>query len=96
MLIRNLGQVLTILARAECSEHFMHADLRAFNAPGECHTLVARGAVRRRRQARRHAEATARAPMRVIARQAKRRGLELGSFKWQEAVSRIYNKTYPF
>lgn len=95
-MIRNLGQVLTIVARSEASEHFRHADVRAFGAPGECHALVARGAKQRQRQARKHAEAEAQAPWRVIKRQAAQRGLDVGSPKWQEFVSRIYNKTYPF
>lgn len=96
MHISNLGQVLTILARAEAAEHFMHADVSAFGAPSECHALVSRGEARRKRIARKRAEAEARAPMRVIQHQARKRGMELGGPRWQGFVSRVYDSRYPF
>lgn len=97
MQIRNLGHALTILARAEAAEHFMHADVAIMGAPGECHALVARGEARRRRIARKHAEAVACAPLRVIKRVSARRGkLVIGGDRWHGFVSRIYNNRYPF
>lgn len=95
-MIRNLGQVLTIIARAEACEHFMHADVDAWGAPSECHGLVSRGETRRQRQARRHAEAVARAPWRVIQRQAAKRGMPIGGPQWQSFIGRLYDRTYPF
>lgn len=96
MQIRNLGRVLTIVARAEAREHFMHADVDAFGAPGECHGLVSRGEKQRLRRARKHAEAEARAPWRVIRQQAGARGMPMGGPKWQSFVGRVYEATYPF
>jgi hypothetical protein len=95
-MIRNLGRVLTILARAEAAEHFMHADVDAWGAPGECHALVARGEGRRSRRVRKQVESEARAPYRIIRRQAEARGMPLGGPRWQSFVSRIYERTYPF
>jgi hypothetical protein len=77
-MIANLGKALTILNKASIAESAMHADVDAFHAPSECHTLVARGEARRLRRARKHAEAVARAPVRVILRQAQRRSTERG------------------
>ena len=71
--MKNLGKAVGILILADCVERFMHADVRAWGAPSECHDVVSRGAARRRRQARRHAEAIAQAPLRVIEREVKRR-----------------------
>jgi hypothetical protein len=45
---------------------------------------------------RRLAESVARRPFRVIAREAARRGMPLGSPRWQSFVGRIYVKTFPF
>ena len=45
---------------------------------------------------RRPAEAAARAPMRVIRQQARRRGMDINSPRWQCFVSRVYERTYPF
>lgn len=98
-MIRNLGTALTILARAEAAEHFMHADVDAFGAPSECHGLVSRNEARRLRQARKHAEAEAKAPYRVIRAQAQKRGRIVpcsGDPRWQRLVGRIYTNTYPF
>ena len=97
--VPNLSAALTILARAEASEHFMHADVDAFGAPGECHALVARGEKQRQRQARKQAEAIAQRPFRIIRKDAKRRGGFLacsGDPKWQDIVGRIYHNNYPF
>lgn len=73
-MIRNLGKVLTIIARAEAEEMDRHADVDAFNAPSECHALVSRGEARRERLARKHAEAVAERPWRIIKREAEQRG----------------------
>ena len=40
---RQVGRALTILAQAEANEHIYHADVAAFYAPSECHTLVRKG-----------------------------------------------------
>jgi hypothetical protein len=98
-MITNLGHALSILASAEAAEHFMHADVEAFHAPSECHGLVSRGEAERARQARKHAEATARRPLRLIVREAQRRGGVTpcsGDPKWQAIVGRVYANTYPF
>jgi len=88
-MIRNLGAVLTVLARQEAREADMHADIDAWHAPGECHHLVARREARRERTARKRAEALARRPMRVIRREASRRGLPLHGPRWQGLVGRL-------
>ena len=93
-MIRNLGKALTIMAEHEASEEFKHADMSAFGAPSECHQDALRSEPRRRRQARKHAEAVARAPWRVIRREADKRGFNLRH--WHELVARIYCKNYPF
>jgi hypothetical protein len=96
--VSNLSTALTILARAEAAEHFMHADVAAFGAPSECHALVARGQHARNRIARKRAEAAARAPLRVIKRVAQQRGglCPSASPKWQRFVGIVYQRTYPF
>lgn len=73
-MIRNLGKALTILAKAEAVEMDYHADVDAWGAPSECHGLVSRGEAQRARLARKHAEAVARRPLRIINREAKKRG----------------------
>ena len=72
--ISTLGRALTVIARAEAAEVAAHEDVDAMHAPGECHALVARNEAKRLRVARKHAEAIARAPMRVIEAQARQRG----------------------
>ena len=88
-MITNLGHALTILARHEASQIDTHEELRAFHAPSECYDLVAARDVESRREARRHACAVARRPYRVLRREAARRGLPIGSPRWQEFVSRL-------
>lgn len=95
-IIRNLGAALTVLVRAQASEIFMHHDVDAFGAPSECHDLVSRGAADRQRLARRHAESVARAPMRVILRQAQQRGCQVNGPRWQSFLGRVYQRNYPF
>lgn len=98
-IIRNLGAVLSVLARAEAAEHFVHADICAFGAPGECHALAQRGEAGRLRLARKQAEALARAPMRAIRAQAIRRGnIDPCSAQpaWLNIVGRTYAARYPF
>lgn len=73
-MIKNLGKAVSILARAEALEIALHEDVAAWGAPSECHGAVSRGEAQRRRQARRHAEAVARRPLRIIEREAKARG----------------------
>lgn len=87
--IRNLGRVATILARAEALEIDLHADVQAWNAPPECHIDVARGEWKRQRLARRHAEATAQRPFRVIKHQLSVRGCPIGSKYWEALVWRL-------
>lgn len=98
-MIRNLSAALTILARAEADEHFLHADVDAFGAPSECHELVSRFEAERQRRARKHAEAIARRPLRCIRREARARGGFLpcsGDPRWQAIVGRVYAARYPF
>lgn len=95
----NLAHALTILARADMVEHALHADIGAFGAPSECHTLVSRGEIQRKRRARKHAECVARRPLRVIQRQALALGIELYSpynRVWSALCDRIYRKIAPF
>jgi hypothetical protein len=94
--VQNLSRALTIIARAEAAEHFMHADVRAWGAPGECHQDVSRGEPYRMREMRKQVESEIRRPFRHVVKDAKRRGMELGSPKWQDFVSRVYTNTYPF
>jgi hypothetical protein len=69
----DIGRAISILIRQEAAEIAMHADVDAFYAPSECHALVARGAVGRRRQAQRHAAAVAGLPRREVWREFSRR-----------------------
>lgn len=92
----SISTALTILARREAAEHFMHADVEAFGAPSECHELVSRGETKRRRQARKHAEAEARMPYRVIRRRATKGNIPIGGPRWHRFVSRIYQNSYPY
>lgn len=71
--IRNLGKVVSILVAASRVEDGLHDDVDAFHAPSECHSLVSKGEAVRLRAARRHAEALARAPYRIILKQLRRR-----------------------
>lgn len=91
-MIRNLGKALSVLILAEVNEQSLHADVSAWGAPSECHDDVRRGEARRQREARKHAEAIARAPLRVILREAKARGrLSLGGGPvYERAFGRIY------
>ena len=73
-MIKNLGAVLQVLAKAEARELDLHADVDAYQAPSECHGLVSQYEGKRRRLARRQAEAMASRPLRVILREAKKRG----------------------
>lgn len=96
--IRNLGRALTILADQEAREHAMHEDVDAFYAPSECHGLVARGEEKRQRQARRHAEAVAGAPLREIRRQARARGGGCygGGPRWDNLLGRLIDRRSPY
>lgn len=95
-MIRNLGRVLSVLATAEASEIAMHADVSAWGAPSECHRDVSRGEEQRFREARRHAEALARRPMRIIKQEARRRGCPFGSPRYDALVGRIAHSMFPY
>ena len=73
-MIKNLGKAISIIARASADEINYHADVSAWGAPGECHDSVSKGEAARYRRARRHAKAVARAPYRIIIREARERG----------------------
>jgi hypothetical protein len=88
-MIGKLGKVATILAAADAREIAMHMDVDAFHAPSECHDLVRRGEEKRLRLARRHAEAVARRPFRIIARELKERGCPIDSPRWQRVIARL-------
>ena len=97
----NLGKALTILAAHECDERFAHADVDAWGAPSECHGLVSKNEGKRERIARKHAEAIAQRPLRIIRREAMRRGgidpADPFSHKWMAFVERVYSaRGYPF
>lgn len=97
-MIRNLGKAIGILLRAQLDEDFAHRDVDVMYAPAECHGLVARGEAERLRLARRHAEAVARRPLRIIRREAKRRGLldlNITSPRFQRVACRLMYR-YPF
>lgn len=81
---QRLGKALTILARHQVNEQALHDDVDAFGAPGECHTLVSRNEHRRERQARKHAEAVAGMPERLIRRKARKLGFD------ERAFSRLF------
>ncbi len=93
-MIRNLGHVLSILARHEMRDMLMQDDLRAYHAPSECYDDVARGDKQRWRETRKLAEATAQRPYRVICQEATRRGMPINSPKWQSFVGRLCNSYY--
>jgi hypothetical protein len=91
-MIKNLGKVVGILARAEADEHFAYEDLSAFHAPSECYPIVAKGLAKKNRRARKLAEAIAQAPLRVILKQAARRGaVHPNSPRWGNMVGRVYS-----
>jgi hypothetical protein len=104
-MIPNLGQVLGIVARHEASELFMHIDVdmhndfNAWGAPSEAHDELSRGEERRWREVRKHAEAVAQRPWRIIVREARRRGVVVSNAhpQWQTIVERVYNnRNFPF
>ena len=70
---RNLGKAIGILIRQQMHEIEMHEDVEAFNAPSECHGIVAKGAVKRARLARRRAlHAAGLRSLRLLRREARR------------------------
>lgn len=94
--IRNLGKAVGIIMRAEVSEQISHADLAAFHAPGECHTLIAKGEDKRMEDAIRKAEAVAGAPYKEIMRQAKERGRMNRQQVYDRAYYDMWNRLSPF
>lgn len=94
-MIRNLGKALSIVAKAEVDEMIMHADVDAWYAPSECHGLVSKGEAKRMRRARKHAEAVAKAPYRVILAEAKKRVPKWGRY-YDECIGRINARDNPF
>ena len=73
----------------------MHADVDACGAPSECHALVSQGQAKRMRRARKHAEAIARAPLRVIARQSRQRVRSLNRHE-ERLLAILHVKLNPF
>lgn len=97
--MQQLGKALSILAQQEAAESFFHADVNAWGAPSECHALVSKGEADRVRQARRHAEAVAKMPLRVILKKAfKRGGLKQCHYNrhWNRLFQETYESRYPF
>lgn len=89
---RRLGAAIGIIAAQAAAEDFGHADLAAFNAPGECHDDMQRGEAARMRQARRRAKSVS-----GLSRSAFNRELQqLHPRIMVRAVDRIYCKHYPF
>lgn len=90
--MRQMGKAIGILALAQAREDFMHEDVDAFGAPGECHGLVSRGEARRERQARRHAKAAS-----GLSRAAFNRELRRVPYPvMRRAYGRVYERHYPF
>ena len=91
---RQLGKAISILVHQTASEHFAHADIAAFGAPGECHTLVRRNEERRWRLAVRRARAVSgmtRSKFRRVIRQ-----FGPGSPVFDNAVGCVLERDYPF
>lgn len=94
-MITNLGKVITILAMHDVHEISIHEDVDAWHAPSECHRDVSRGEADRWRAIRKHAEAVARRPLRVILREAKRRGgvcLNTNERSYARLFSNLYRR----
>jgi hypothetical protein len=91
-MIHQLGKALSIILVHEAGEIAMHEDVDAFHAPSECHRDVSKGEMRRLRTARRHAEAVAQRPWRVIAKEARKRGFQFAGPRFERVFSRIYSK----
>lgn len=95
--IRNLGRVLSILLMQEVNRFSLHADASAFSAPSECHDDIERAVAFDRREARRMAEAEARRPLRVILREARRRGFQLAGPRYERTFHRVYQlRGFPY
>jgi hypothetical protein len=94
----NLGKGLTILADYEAMCHFQHRDVDAFNAPSECHGLVARGHRKEFRTVRRKIKATTGLKFNEFQREcAKRTSDRYMYFGYQNFVDQMYRKAgYPF
>ena len=64
--MQQLGKALTIIAQQRAKEDAMHMDVDAFHGGSECHLALMDRESQRRRRARKHAEAVARMPWRVL------------------------------
>lgn len=96
-MIRNLGRALTILVQQEVAEIELHDDVDAWHAPSECHRDVARYEAQRAREARKHAEAVARRPLRTILREAKARAgfvMKSNERSYARLFERLYRNPY--
>lgn len=54
--MKQVGRAISILADFDAGETLAHLDVDLYNAPSECHGLVSRGELTRRRRAYRHAK----------------------------------------
>ena len=87
-MIRNLGQVLSVLVAHEASEILPHEDVDVWGAPSECHVLVEEQMARRRAEAFRKMEEMAGVPFRQIRKEAEERGFLLYGPMMNLAVDR--------
>lgn len=94
--VKCLGQILSLIIRHDCDEQFSHADVEAFGAPGECHDLVRKNEHKRWRHTRRRVVALAGRPWRVVLKELRKQGIELGGPKYERMVDRVYARHYPF
>lgn len=70
---RDIGKAAGIVRAFFEAEESFHADVAAWGAPGECHTLISSGECRRFRTVRRHVKAVTGLPWRVYVSEVKRR-----------------------
>lgn len=85
-MIRNLGQVLSVLVAQEAAGVALHEDVDAFGAPSECHGLVEKQLARRRAEAFKKMEQLAGVPFRQIRQEAEDRGFVLYGPQFDRAV----------
>jgi hypothetical protein len=88
-MIRNLGQALSVVIAQEAAEADAHADVDAFGAPSECHSLVNKHMLRRRLNAIVEAQRIAGAPWAEITRQAAERGCAVYGPIWNRTVGNL-------
>ena len=89
---RHMGRAISIIAAQAAAESIRHADVAAFGASGECHTLVDRGNEQRARLARRHARAVSGLSKSAFSRAMRK----LPGSVLLRVEARIFERSYPF